>query len=194
MILQQPWVTWPAALSAETCDRIVARGMAEDLQSGDMSSVRSESVRASRVAWLTEPWLYELIFPYFQSANWSAQWLFHFQAIETLQFTAYGPGEHYGWHVDQTAAPYGPEHGEYRGLYRKLSLSIQLSDPADYEGGQLQLERGVPERPDRIRTITEIAPRGSVIVFPSFLPHRITPVTRGERLALVAWAAGRPFL
>lgn len=194
MILQQPWVTWPAALSADTCDRIIARGMAAGLQSGDMSSVRSASVRASRVAWLRDPWLYELLLPYFQSANWSAQWLFHFQAVEALQFTAYGCGEHYGWHVDQTAEPYGPEHGEYRGLYRKLSLSVQLTDPAGYEGGQLQIERGVPDRPDRIRTLNEISARGSIIVFPSFLPHRITPITSGERLALVAWAAGRPFL
>jgi PKHD-type hydroxylase len=182
MILNQPWVTWPAALSDDVCDRILALGRAEPLLPAGMTSVRSADVRASRVAWLDDPWLYEVLFPYFQSANWSAQWLFHFQAIERLQFTAYGVGEHYGWHV------------AYAGLYRKLSLTVQLSEPTDYDGGQLQLERGVPDSPDRIRTLTEIAPRGSVVVFPAFLPHRVTPVTRGERLSLVTWAAGRPFL
>ena len=194
MILRQPWVIWPAALSDEVCDRILARGDQEVLEPAGMTSIASQDVRQSRSAWLTDPWLYEILFPYFQSANWSAQWLFHFQAIERIQFTAYGPGEHYGWHVDQTAEPYGPEHEGYQGLYRKLSLTAQLTDPADYDGGTLEFERGLPGQPDRIRTLTEARPRGTVIVFPAFLPHRVLPVTRGTRHALVTWAAGRPFL
>ena len=194
MILRQPWVTWPAAISADVCDKILTRAQEETLQPAGMTSVQSDATRASRVAWLAEPWLYALLYPYFQDANWRATWLFHFQAIERLQFTAYGPGEHYDWHTDQTAAPYGPQQGEYAGLYRKISLTVQLSDPADYDGGQLQFERGLPGQDNRIRTLTEIAPRGSVIAFPSFLPHRITAVTRGQRHALVGWAAGRPFL
>ncbi|MEL6347034.1 MAG: 2OG-Fe(II) oxygenase [Myxococcota bacterium] len=159
-----------------------------------MTASVDDAVRRSRVAWLDDARVYEKIFPYFQQANWSAGWLFHFQALERLQFTAYAVGERYGWHVDQTPRPYGSEYGAYAGLYRKLSMTVQLSSPSDYDGGILQIERGLPGEADRIRAVEEMRPRGSVVVFPSFLPHRITAVVRGERLALVTWACGRPYL
>lgn len=194
MILSRPYVTFPNALSATVCDQIIAQGRAQPLTPGAMTSVGDAAVRRSRIAWLENPDLYELVFPFLQQANWAAGWLFHFQALERLQFTAYAAGEQYGWHTDQTPEPYSAEYGAYAGLYRKLSLTLQLSSPEAYDGGQLQIERGLPGDPHRIVTLEEIAPRGSVVVFPAFLPHRITPVSRGERLALVTWACGRPFL
>lgn len=78
------------------------------------------------------------------------------------------------------------------GKIRKLSVTISLSDPADYDGGNLQFDLG-PHRPDRYHTCEEIRPRGSVIVFPSHIYHQVTPVTRGTRYSLVAWSLGRPF-
>ena len=79
----------------------------------------------------------------------------------------------YNWHTD--FAPIRP--------LRKLSISIQLSRSEDYEGGDLELMYGIePQKLDRTR--------GAFIVFPSFMLHRVTPVTRGTRWSLVAWILG----
>ncbi len=79
----------------------------------------------------------------------------------------------YDWHMD-----FGPP-----ALGRKISISVQLSDPADYDGGDLEFSFGA-------RTQTAERTRGMTIAFPSFAIHRVTPVTRGVRWSLVAWVAG----
>lgn len=95
--------------------------------------------------------------------------------IESVQLAEYAVGEEYDWHLDL-----GPGAAELR----KLSVSVQLTDPAEYDGGDLEI-RGVG---------AVSRAQGTAIVFPSFLLHRVTPVTRGTRRSLVAWAIGdRPF-
>lgn len=78
------------------------------------------------------------------------------------------------------------------GKIRKLSVTVSLSDPKEYDGGNLNFDLG-PHRPDRYHECTEIRPRGSIIVFPSHIYHQVTPVTRGTRYSLVAWNLGYPF-
>jgi PKHD-type hydroxylase len=78
------------------------------------------------------------------------------------------------------------------GKQRKLSVTVSLSDPKEYDGGNLKFDLG-PHRPDRYHTCEEIRPRGSIIVFPSHIHHQVTPVTRGTRYSLVAWNLGKPF-
>lgn len=91
-----------------------------------------------------------------------------------------------------------PTHGHFTdnpamaGKIRKLSVTVSLSDPKDYEGGNLKFDLG-PHRSDRYHTCEEIRPRGSIIVFPSHIHHQVTPVTKGTRYSLVAWNLGRPF-
>ena len=71
---------------------------------------------------------------------------------------------------------------------RKLSFVVQLSDPTDYAGGELRLEHvGGPDR-------RQIRRQGSIIVFPSWVPHSVTPLMRGERWSLVAWLSGPPLV
>jgi PKHD-type hydroxylase len=95
---------------------------------------------------------------------------------EPLQFTEYNaPSEYYKKHIDKM----------YNGAIRKLSIVVQLTDPAEYEGGELLIDLG-----------TELLTRktqGSVIVFPSYVLHEVKPVTKGTRHSLVAWLAGDPF-
>jgi PKHD-type hydroxylase len=97
---------------------------------------------------------------------------------EGLQYSVYHGSEegHYDWHVD---------HGPIRVL-RKLSISVQLTDPSLYDGCDLQFQAG-----NRIETAPRT--RGSVIAFPSYVLHRVTPCTRGTRKALVAWTTGPQF-
>ena len=78
------------------------------------------------------------------------------------------------------------------GKIRKLSVTVSLNDPSEYDGGNLKFDLG-PHREDRYHSCEEIRPQGSVIVFPSHIQHQVTPVTRGTRYSLVAWNLGAPF-
>jgi len=173
-------------------------------------------VRDSNVSWLNEKWLYEAIWPYVHEANSRAGWNFEWDHTEDLQFTKYGVNQFYGWHADAAPFPYekfDPEVHEYKldkdgvpkpalahhteiplmvGKTRKLSVTVSLNDPNEYDGGNLKFDFG-PHQPDRYHTCEEIRPRGSIIIFPSHIHHQVTPVTRGTRYSLVAWNLGRPF-
>lgn len=107
---------------------------------------------------------------------------FHFDvfaAVEDMQLAKYQEDVkgHYDWHVDFG----GKVHS-----CRKLSLSVQLTDPEEYEGGELQLMTG--SKPQVM-----IKEKGGVVVFPSYMLHRVTPVSKGERMSLVTWMHGLPF-
>lgn len=95
---------------------------------------------------------------------------------EPLLHVTYPVGGHFSWHTDTAYASMAT---------RKLSVSILLSEPDSYEGGHLEFCPG-----GALKNATEA---GSAVVFPSYMAHRITPVTRGERVALVAWMHGREF-
>ena len=81
----------------------------------------------------------------------------------------------------------------YWGKIRKISMTINLTEPDDYKGGDLKFDFGPHAGRGRFKTCKEIRPRGSVIVFPSFLHHQVTPVTEGTRYSLVLWNLGKPF-
>jgi PKHD-type hydroxylase len=108
-------------------------------------------------------------------------------------------------HMNPDGTPFLDQHGEPMaeshnktpnnnmwGKTRKLSVTISLNDPSEYEGGNLQFDLG-PHRPDRFHTATEIRPKGSVVVFPSHVHHQVTPIVSGTRYSLVCWNLGAPF-
>ena len=100
-----------------------------------------------------------------------------------IQHTEYNKGSFYDWHQDCFLGE--SQEGVYE---RKLSFSIQLSEPDSYTGGDLEFTDDIiftPEEKERLRQ------RGTVIVFPSFLQHRVTEVTEGQRYALVGWREGK---
>ena len=81
------------------------------------------------------------------------------------------------------------------GKIRKLSVTVSLSNSKDYEGGELEFDfrNKDPEKKRNIVTCEEIVERGSIVVFPSHLWHRVQPVTKGIRYSLVIWSLGQPF-
>lgn len=100
--------------------------------------------------------------------------------IETLQYTIYNQGQFYKKHVDYNDELLAGN------IMRKLSFSIQLTDPSEYEGGELcGYVSDVP--------IIAEKKKGSLILFPSFLLHEVTPVTKGKRVSLVGWVVGPRF-
>ena len=85
------------------------------------------------------------------------------------------------------------DNAYYWGKVRKLSMTLNLTDPDDYSGGDLKFDFGPHMGRGRFKTCKEIRPRGSIIIFPSFIHHQVTPVTKGTRYSAVIWSLGRPF-
>src|SRR5262245_27808609 len=132
--------------------------------------------------------LYEHVFAALAEAN-ARTWQFQLDGWLSLQALTYEVGASYPLHSDLVDL-------QGRGRQFKLAASILLSEPAAFDGGELEIMTGVGMDHGVLTKPSHIAPlerRGSGVVFPSFLIHRITPVTRGERLVLVARAGGPPF-
>lgn len=187
----------------------VIESLEEDLESnfgdqmGDsrlMGDALNKDKRNSKNTWVpTTHWTAGLVWHYIERAN-RENFLYDIRNIdgESMQYTEYGEGEFYTWHNDAgISCHYKPvsvgNHHEGREkdfiqenleLVRKLSFVVQLSDPEDYEGGNLQLiaEDGK----------SYFAPRkkGTVIVFDSRTSHRVLKVTKGKRKSLVGWVVG----
>ena len=194
-----------SAVPARICDEIVKYGksisdqMAVTGGLGDKKLNQSQvkdlkKKRDSNIVWMNDRWVYKEIQPYVHQANASAGWNFNWDFSESCQFTKYKKGQYYDWHCDSWDKPY-MEEGPTKGKIRKLSVTVTLTDPKEYKGGELEfdLRNEDPDRKPNLRTCTEILPKGSLVVFPSFVWHRVKPVTKGERNSLVIWNLGYPF-
>ena len=169
----------PGFLSPQECRQVVelAAGCPEHEglvgSDGDKASIRKSNIRII----LPRPeneWLFAKIEA--AALHLNKEYKYDLKGFyEGMQFATYERDGHYGWHSD-----FG------RGVYsvRKLSLAIQLSDPSEYEGGEFEFMASKEPAPKEI---------GSLIAFPSFLVHRVCPVTRGKRMSLVSWISGPAF-
>ena len=145
---------------------------------------------------MNDRWVYKEIQPYVHQANANAGWNFEWDFSESCQFTKYKKGQYYDWHCDSWDRPYQRQQGDpSNGKIRKLSVTVTLSDPKDYKGGELEFDfRNLdPDKPRKPVKCKEILPKGSLVVFPSFVWHRVCPVKSGERNSLVIWNLGYPF-
>jgi len=152
--------------------------------------------RNSKIVWLNDRWIFKEIIPFVLKANKEAGWNFSIHGPEQLQFTEYGINQYYHWHQDSWNEPYNKPHEPFlHNKNRKLSITYSLSDPSDYQGGELEFDLSNSEKnkKEKIKKCTEVFPRGSLVVFPSFVWHRVCPVTTGTRYSLVTWFVGEPF-
>ena len=151
--------------------------------------------RDSNIVWMNDRWIYNEIQPYVNLANKNAGWNFEWSPSASCQFTKYEKGQFYDWHCDGWAAPYYNPNDPTHGKIRKLSVTVSLSDPKDYKGGELEFDfRNVdPDKKRNIKKCTEILPKGSLVVFPGFVWHRVCPVKKGSRYSLVIWNLGWPY-
>ncbi len=211
MNLENYFWYFESALTPRFCDEVIAHGNSikkemaitgdgnertEPLNQDELSEMQKK--RKSNVAWFDDPWVYNEIHPFIYEANESAGWNFQWDRSEACQFTEYGPGQFYDWHTDSQAGPYNnPDDINRHGKVRKISLTVMLTDPKEYEGGELQFnfKSNDPQfEKDKIKTVTEAKSRGSIVIFPSFLWHRVKPVTEGIRHSLVCWNLGQPYV
>lgn len=166
--------------SAAECDAILALRQQDKLAEIDGAAGPS-AYRDSRVSWLRpEPaneWIFQRSFDFIRQANAHSFQLELAGFTEPLQLAEYGPDQFYDWHLD---------FGNGKFSIRKLSFIVQLTDPADYDGGEIELL--CAREP-----ITAGKARGAAIAFPAFILHRVKPVSRGTRHSLVGWIGGPPF-
>ena len=184
------------AISPQQCQDIIEAASTKIQQPGTIARVNQlptvKLERKSKIAWISEQWIYDLINPYIHTANRNAGWNFQWDWNETSQFTIYGKGDYYGWHIDQTQ-PLKDKNKNFDGKIRKLSLTLQLTDSSQYEGGNLQfrwLGKGAKIKTETVKKVKDL---GTIIIFPSFMFHRVTPITKGIRQSLVNWSLGKPF-
>jgi predicted 2-oxoglutarate/Fe(II)-dependent dioxygenase YbiX len=176
----QNWAYADSLFTPQECAQIIAIGNAKLQEATIAGNQTNKEIRESQIAWLYGADI-EFAFRKVTDAvlNINSQF-FNFDLFgmaEGFQFTRYdAPTGHYGMHIDKTL----------NGPVRKLSLTIQLSPPEDYEGGELALQIG--KEPD-------IMPKelGKMVVFPSYVLHEVRPITKGTRYSLVAWITGKPF-
>ena len=172
------------AFTSDECARI--RAMAGDFEKGTVAGgvVNTEyrDADVQGIPFTAETgWIFKRIADAARALN---DQFWHFDVVgvtqPALQLIRYRKGQHQTWHRDGVDGTFQT---------RKLSISVQITPSSAFEGGELQFfDRETPTRipPEQLE-------EGTIIVFPSYLVHRVTPVTKGERLALVLWIDGPPY-
>ena len=169
------------AFTAEECARIIETGGGLPASAGMVNDPAAKDglrpVRDATVRNLPPDadfgWVYQRLIHHAGEINQRALG-FEVEQTETLQLLSYGPGQHYDWHVDI---------GTFDLALRKLSLIAFLSEPEDYDGGELELF--FSDQPAMVERR-----RGTLIVFPSFVLHRVRAISRGRRFSLALWLRG----
>lgn len=175
----------PDAFSIEECERIITvitRAPAEEAVL--IGHRRDHNLRNAELVWMDEVdgmgWVMERLIELVRKSN-KTQFGFDLQAFsESPQVASYKASEsgHFAWHSDIGD---GPTAGK-----RKLTMVLQLSESSSYEGGNLEVMPGA-------QVLTTSRDQGCVSIFPSFLLHQVTPVTRGIRHSMTVWAHGPAF-
>jgi len=191
------YIIFQNAVSKDLCNEIIdlGKGKWEDasithLHKGDLVTRNSKRQRQSEIAWCTEQKFIDLAFSIAYKANATAQWNFQIDFVESMQIAKYGIDGHFDFHNDGNGFS-----RTINNKTRKLSMSLILND--DYEGGQFEFfghsEYDNDKKSETIITDSIQSNVGDVIVFPSYIVHRVKPVTKGTRYSLVAWFCGEPF-
>ncbi len=199
MNLQNYFYVFPEGIPHRLCDDLINYGNSQtsniattgDSDTKDISKLYKQ--RNSSIVWMEEPWIYNLVLPFVQEANKQAGWNFDISVSEACQWTKYAETQHYDWHMDSFVNPHNQVGKPIHGLVRKVSVTVSLCDGQEYEGGDLEFDFRNTDEGSQPRICEEIRQKGSVIVFPSFVWHRVKPVTRGIRHSLVCWNIGYPF-
>jgi PKHD-type hydroxylase len=170
---------WEKAFTKEECEKIIKIAKDKGLNKG--TTIGKSDARLSQICWLYScddlQWVFRRITDIVLNLNDRFFKFDIFGLNEGLQFTNYkAPSDKYGKHTDRTLD----------NVIRKLSLSIQLTNPKNYKGGELYLyeeDKGILMKKEQ----------GTLVLFPSFILHEVTPVTKGERNSLVSWVTGKQF-
>jgi PKHD-type hydroxylase len=194
--MNQWWQMWNGYFTPEECKEIISLGSALGSREGTIghggTSNVNDKMRRSKVGWFNRgaeeyQWIFRRLDNSFQFANVNA-FNFDLSYFREIQFTEYDASYEgkYDWHEDCTWCRNHPTR-------RKLSICVQLSSGADYKGGDLEINAQQAGGENQVPDAKRLRELGTTLVFPSFLRHRVTPVTSGKRYSLVSWYEGPPF-
>lgn len=185
-VLKNHYWIWDSAIPSEICDFVINTcnwDLAEDGSVYDGKKnifVENKDLRITDVLWAKQLSVIGCIASsYIKAANEAAEWNYDYSLIEQIQLARYRQGGHYDWHKD-TFCPNSENQ------QRKLSISILLNDPSEFNGGDFMFRELEDFQQPKLK-------KGSVIVFPSFLEHTVSPITSGIRYSAVTWAFGNAF-
>lgn len=173
------WQLFVGVINKQTCESMIDTFSKIDPIDGTTYNA-TETHRKSKVRWVAdEPALEVLFLRFVNAANAVAFNVDIQQEMREMQFTEYHAeyGGKYNWHHDVNWE-------NNKNFDRKLSMVVQLSDPDTYEGGRFEFNEVQNPRPEDWKK------QGSILIFPSYLQHRVTEVTKGVRYSLVSWVRG----
>jgi PKHD-type hydroxylase len=168
-------------ISEELCDKAKEEFMLSPLREASMGAdgTVKNSHRNTSVRFISpDHWLTADMRNFGERANEECKWGYEVNGNENIQFAEYAVGQHYYWHVDSFLLG-------FQKFDRKVTVVILMSNPADYEGGDLFIRLYQDYKPE--------LKKGSVIAFPSILEHMVTPVTKGVRYSATMWINGPCF-
>lgn len=184
----EPFCIWRGGFLPEECTRVRGLGDLYEFERGRVGGNANdpgavdENVRDTAVAWFPHnvdtSWIFERMSQLCARINFD-KFQLDLAGFEGLQYTKYAPQGHYDWHHDVVLDP-------PKGLFRKLSLVVMLSDQEEFEGGEFLLA----ENGDNARATMLTPALGDVVAFYSHIPHKVAPVISGSRVTLVTWAMG----
>mgnify|MGYP003144605911 CR=1 FL=1 len=190
-IHEPKWKSWiinttTPLFTPEQCRKIIQSGRSQTPQQaqvgmGKPGGGKDTKKRVTTISWIPfkeMSHMYQDLNNFIQKANLNHFGFDDIKITEQAQFTEYPEGGFYDWHMDcDTSMQHEPP-------VRKISMTLLLNDPSEFEGGHLELIG-----PGKIVDLKQ----GHAICFASFLNHRVQPVTKGVRQSLVVWFGGKPF-
>jgi len=174
--LSNYWL-WEEAISQELCNLLLKERLTFEEKPaaiGDGIGIEDKTIRNSGICWApANHWIEGILYNHGLYACESTGWGFQLGRPEPVQLTAYDKEGFYGWHEDWAPLVISS-------VVRKVSVILLLSDPKDFEGGEFQFANN--------QNVS--MKMGSILAFPSFLQHQVTPVTSGKRYSAVCWING----
>ena len=192
IITEPKWKSWivqttTPLFTPEQCRQIIASGRAQKPQEAQVGMGKpgggtDTKKRVTTISWIPfkeMEHMYRDLNNFIQKANENHFGFGDIQVTEQAQFTEYPEGGFYDWHMDCDVSM------QHEPPVRKISMTLLLNDPSEFEGGDLELLEN-KNKATRLK-------QGHAIIFASFLRHRVNPVTKGMRQSLVVWFGGKPF-
>ena len=191
IITEPKWKSWivqttTPLFTPEQCNQIIASGRAQKPQEAQVGMNKpgggtDTKKRVTTISWI--PFkemghMYQDLNTFIQKANENHFGFGDIRVTENAQFTEYPEGGFYDWHMDCDV------NMGHEPPVRKISMTVLLNDPSEFEGGHLELMA-----PGKFAELKQ----GHAIIFASFLNHRVNPVTKGIRQSLVVWFGGKAF-
>ena len=182
MFTPEPYKVHQSVISKSICNEIISIGEQQKLTDAKIQEGHQNN-RKSTVSWIKDESIENILSSAIQTCN--KIWNYNLTECEPFQYTVYNQNDFYDWHIDTHHKPYP------NGLIRKLSFTLLLND--EYEGGEFEICVPSPKTEKQRYIKIDDKQIGTMIVFPSFVWHKVNPVIKGVRKSLVGLIVGSPF-